>query len=141
MFTHIVKKHYVVIDATRRIVTDPRVFAATALVLLCATLWSYSQLRVWAHDDIPNLRTWADYVTGEVSTRDIYLVAEGRWLHELLRPLLEHVGGTVSVFANLALFFLLAQLANRMYAVFIVAVRHALGDACAASPMRWNRRR
>ena len=34
MFTHIVKNHYVAIDATRRIVTDPRVFAAAALVIL-----------------------------------------------------------------------------------------------------------
>ena len=35
----------------------------------------------------------------------------------------------------------LAQLVNRMYAVFIAAVRQAFGYAGAASPMRRDRRR
>ncbi len=103
------------IDATRRIVADPRGFAAIALTILLSTLWAYSQLYVWEMDAIPNLRTFADPSTGKVSTIDTYLRAEGRWLHELLRPILGHVGGTVAVFVNLTLFFCFIFIAAKRY--------------------------
>ncbi len=103
--------------SARRIITDPRVFGVIALAILCFTLWSYSQLGVWARDAIPHLRTWTGAgPTGEIYTIHIYLLAEGRWLHELLRPLLEHVDGTFAVFANLALFFFFVFVAAKRYA-------------------------
>lgn len=103
------------IDTMRRIVTDSRVFGVTALAIFCCTLWGYTQPRVRAYDDIAGLSLWVDYTSSEVAKGAFYLRAEGRWLHEVLLPLLEHINGTVAVFMNLVLLFLFVFIAAKRY--------------------------
>ena len=85
------------------------VFGDTVMMLVAVTalsvsLWAYSQIQVWAHDDPPNLAVQLDLPSSEAiaPSRKYYITKEGRWLNALLLPLLQHLSGKLAVYLDLA---------------------------------------
>ena len=80
------------------------VMMLVAVPALGVSLWAYSQIQVWGHDDLPNFAVMVDLPPGEamaIATK-YYIAREGRWLNALLSPLLQHLSGKLVVYLDLA---------------------------------------
>lgn len=89
-----------------------RQFADAVIMLVAAmalgvSLWTYSQIQVWGHDDPPNVAVLFDLDPSEVIAHDTksYITTEGRWLNALLLPLLQRLSGKLAVYLDLAFLF------------------------------------
>lgn len=80
------------------------VMMLVAVTAFGGSLWAYSQIQVWGHDDMPNFAVHFDLDRSEVIAvaARIYIAEEGRWLNTLLFPLLQHLSGKLAVYLYLA---------------------------------------
>ena len=88
-------------DATVR---GDTVMMLVAVMVLGVSLWAYSQIQVWGHDDPPNVAVMLDRSTSETIPimRRSYITREGRWLNAMLFPLLQRLDGKLSVYLDIA---------------------------------------
>ena len=93
-------------DTKKNVPTLDFVVMLVAVMTFGVSLWAYSQIQVWGHDDPPNLVVLHDAHTdpGGLVARMAggYIADEGRWLHALLLPPLQYLSGKLAVYLNLA---------------------------------------